>query len=808
MHPNASHSKDVVLLLLPESEMMQTVSRILTEAQIETARCSTLDAFNTRMPKASAGIVSQEVLLSDPIARDRIIAGNKECWEEFPLLILVENNDTLRAALDVIPGIGNMRLVLSPVTGGDLGRATRSALRDHHRQRQIREQLEELEKRTAELAESELRYDLALRGLNDGVWDWNLLTDEVYYMPRYKEIVGYSYDDPEFPNTIQASFDRIHPEDLPHKRRKMNAYLSGKSDSYEYTFRMRHKDGSYRWILSRAVATYDKSGKPVRLIGGHMDVTAQKEMERQLQKSEQNWRALAEAMPQLVWHCHADGYCSYLSQQWESYTGIPVKKMLGNGWLDVLHPEDRERVTQAWNHAVAGKAEYDLEYRIRRSDGVYRWFKTRGAALRSESGAVERWYGSCTDIQDLVDARMKAEEANNAKTDFLANMSHEIRTPMNAVIGLASILQMTEPLSDKQRECIKTLQLSADALLALINDMLDIAKIEAGSVELEEVPFSFRELTDEICSIMKVRAEEKNISFQVMHDSMLADERRFIGDPARLRQVLLNLASNAIKFTEHGGVEMTFTTEPAIEDGKEMIRIAVRDTGVGIPADKLDNIFQKFVQADSSINRKFGGTGLGLAITKTLIEVMGGEITVASVEGEGSTFTITLPLRVASKSDIIQLARGSQQEEVALPYTREQPCVLLVEDYAANVLVASTFLEQFGYACDVASNGREAIQKIQNHHYAAVLMDVQMHEMNGLEATGIIRAQEDAEGLPHLPIIGMTAHALSGYRETCIDAGMDDYISKPFDPAELEQKLATLIAANSAANTPRMAAGP
>lgn len=251
---------------------------------------------------------------------------------------------------------------------------------------------------------------------------------------------------------------------------------------------------------------------------------------------------------------------------------------------------------------------------------------------------------------------------------------------------------------------------------------------------------------------------------------------------------------------------MVLASHPHDTSGKEVIRIEMRDTGVGIPADKLPCIFQKFVQADSSINRKFGGTGLGLAITRTLIEMMGGTVTVKSTEGKGSTFTVELPLRTAGKADVTPLARNMHSDESAMPHGNNRPCILLVEDYAANVLVASTFLEQFGYACEVAGHGHEAIEKIKHNAYAAVLMDVQMHEMNGLEATALIRAYEEEEGLPHLPIIGMTAHALSGYRETCIEAGMDDYISKPFDPAELERKLVQLLAASASEEAPRKAA--
>ncbi len=386
----------------------------------------------------------------------------------------------------------------------------------------------------------------------------------------------------------------------------------------------------------------------------------------------------------------------------------------------------------------------------------------------------------------LIQAKDKAEAANIAKSEFLANMSHEIRTPMNAVIGLANILAMSQPLTDKQKEFIHTLQLSADALLALINDLLDISRIEARTVELENIPFSVTQILQEIISIMSVRTREKGIIFE-LDDGQIGD-RVYMGDPKRFRQIILNLSSNAVKFTENGAIQIRVRTEA---DGLE---IAVKDTGIGIAPDKLETIFEKFVQADSSINRKYGGTGLGLAITKTLTEIMGGDVYVESTLGKGSTFTVRLPLKPVDQK-APQEVRGLSKEQ--LRTVKKGPCILIVEDYAPNVMVASGFLEEFGYSFDVASNGIEAIDKINARPYAAVLMDVQMHGMNGLETTRMVREQERQNGSTvRLPIIGMTAHVLAGDRERCLGSGMDDYLSKPFNPEELKAKLKAYVVRN------------
>ena len=386
----------------------------------------------------------------------------------------------------------------------------------------------------------------------------------------------------------------------------------------------------------------------------------------------------------------------------------------------------------------------------------------------------------------LREAKDRAEAASIAKSEFLANMSHEIRTPMNAVVGLSNIL-MREPLTDRQKEFVMTLQQSADALLGLIDDLLDISKIEARSIDLEHIPFSLAQILREISGIISVRARERNIGFFI-EDQRPAD-RNYLGDPTRLRQILLNLCSNGVKFTDTGHVKIIVQGRHRAADIDE-VTLIVEDTGIGIAPEQQEGIFAKFVQADSSINRKYGGTGLGLAITKALTEILGGEISVESEPGKGSRFLLRFPLQLAEpvSNDAYGQTGGS-----AVPVENEKPCILVVEDYAPNVLVVGFFLEDFGYRFDVASDGQEALEKIKQNSYAAVLMDVQMHMMNGLEATKRVRQHEQETGAPRLPIIGMTAHALSGDRERCLESGMDDYISKPFNPVEFQEKLQSLL---------------
>lgn len=528
------------------------------------------------------------------------------------------------------------------------------------------------------------------------------------------------------------------------------------------------------------------------LYKGHLwkytDITAAKRYEQKLQEQEEKYRGIIENMNLGLIEVDLEEKIVYANQSFCDISGYPVSELIGRKTYELFLPKElREHFESRQNQRNQGISNaYEMQVRNKR--GEARWWMISGAPMYDARGKVTGSIGVHVDITDQMEleeqlraARKFAEESAKAKESFMINMSHEIRTPMNAISGFGKQLLNT-PLSEKQRSFVNAINSASANLLVIINDILDFSKIEARQMTIERIGFSMREVVKTACSILLSKAEEKGLSLVCDIDSGLAPV--LIGDPFRITQVLMNLIGNSIKFTEKGKVAVRVRVVENAKLGQEVL-LVVSDTGIGMSNEFMSQMFGKFSQEDDSTARMYGGTGLGMAITRELIELMGGSISVNSKKGEGTEFTVKLILPAGNVSDI-----AVQQPEITPDEQLRGKTILLAEDNNYNQLLAATILERYGAEVIACSDGTEVLHTLEQRDVDLVLMDVQMPQMDGYECTNFIRKLY-GNGLP---VIALTANAVSGEREKCIAAGMDDFLSKPFEEQLLIQKTFKWIA--------------
>ena len=691
--------------------------------------------------------------------------------------------------------------------------ADRTAELEASRNEQFRQLTEN--QRTAEaLQRSEQFFRAVFANALIGIAINNLTTGRfIEANDRFCEMVGYSKAE-----LIHLTIlDVIHPDDRPQARRDMTPLLHGEiSKLPNLRRRYRRKDGAIRWGQVSTVVIHDSVGDYAITV--MLDITEQLLAEAELRQSEERLSLVLKGAELGLWDWNPQTneiIYDERSQRMLGYEPDEIPHHVTNGFMKLMHPDDQARVTAiAMDHLHGSTPLYEAEFRLRAKNGDWLWFLGRGRVTqRDERDRPVRITGTHMDITTrkqaeaaLIAAKQAADAANRAKSDFLANMSHEIRTPMNTIIGMTQLALQME-LGSKQRNYLEKVQRSAHLLLGIINDILDFSKIEAGKLTLETIEFRLDHVLTHLTDATLMKAQEKGLKLfsRTRPDVPTA----LIGDPLRLSQILLNLVSNAIKFTAHG--EIAVTVEKLKEESDTvLLRFAVRDTGIGLDPEQQAHLFTPFTQADTSTTRRYGGTGLGLAICRRLTELMGGQIGVDSRHGQGSSFWFTARLGRQAKvawdqGEPLESLAGSAAPPPAAVAALRGARLLLVEDNEINQELAVDVLQGAGIIAQAVGNGAEALAALATQPFDGVLMDCHMPIMDGYEATHRIRADDR---FARLPIIAMTASVLSGDREQCLAAGMNDHISKPIDVQELFGTLARWIKPAALATPPGSATPP
>jgi PAS domain S-box-containing protein len=542
------------------------------------------------------------------------------------------------------------------------------------------------------------------------------------------------------------------------------------------------------------------------------DITEKKRSKSRLAESESRFRTLADSAPMLVWTGGNDAMCDYFNKPWLDFTGRTLDQEVGEGWTQSVHPDDRLWCIASYARAFEERRPLEVEFRLRRHDGVYRRILARGAPRISPNGTFDGFVGACADVTELHESQIRAEAASRTKSEFLANMSHEIRTPLTAILGFADLLLEDGDIAAAPRhrvEALDTIRRTGAHLLTIINDILDLSKIEANRMTVEHIDTPLVGILREVESFLTPRARDKGVSLTATLASPVPD--RIMSDPTRLRQILMNLVGNAVKFTEQGGITITAGVQRRGDaDGPSRLVIDVEDTGPGMTHAQAACLFQPFGQADGTVTRKHGGTGLGLTICRRLADMMGGTVVIHRTEpGKGSCFRLKLPFDPAPGTPMVsrlEAVRDGNTTKAEPAATKLAGRILLAEDGADNQRLLTFHLRKAGATVDIAENGRVALEMIGKAQaagtpYDLLLTDMQMPEMDGYTLARTLRTRGNS-----IPIVALTSHAMAEDRAKCTEAGCNDYATKPIDKAQLLATCAAWMGRSSGRIRPSVAA--